>query len=44
MVMHLKIKFDFSAFLTRLIFAFSGLGLIDSRSVYTIRVGEMWLR
>jgi hypothetical protein len=38
--MHLKIEFDFSPSMTRLIFSFSGLGLIDSRLVYIIEVGE----
>jgi hypothetical protein len=38
-VMHQKIEFDFSSFLTRLIFSFSSLGLIESGSGYIIRVG-----
>jgi hypothetical protein len=38
--MHLKIEFDFSPALTRLIFSFSSLGLINSRLVYFIGVGE----
>jgi hypothetical protein len=38
--MHIKIKFDFSLFLTRLILSFSGLGLIVSGSVYIIEVEE----
>jgi hypothetical protein len=44
MVMHLKIKFDFSPFLMRLILSFFGLGLIESGSVYIIEVGRIWLR
>jgi hypothetical protein len=38
--MHLKIEFDFSPALTRLIFSFSSLGLINSRLVHFIGVGE----
>ena len=39
--MHLKIEFDFSPSLTWLIFSFSGLGLIDSRLVYTSELGSV---
>jgi hypothetical protein len=39
--MHLKIEFDLSLSLTRLIFYFSGLGLIESGSVHIIGLGNM---
>jgi hypothetical protein len=38
--MYIKIEFDFSLFLTRLILSFSGLGLIESGSLYIIEVEE----
>jgi len=40
----LEVGFDSSPSLSRLSLSFSGLGLIDSRSVYIIVVGEIWLR
>jgi hypothetical protein len=40
-VMHPKIEFDLSPSLTRLILSFSGLGLIESGSVYIIKIGHM---
>jgi hypothetical protein len=43
-VMHPRVEFDFSPSLTRLIFFFSGLGLIESGSVYINEVGGIWLR
>jgi hypothetical protein len=39
--MHLNIEFDFSSSLTRLIFSFSGVGLIVSGLVYIIGFGNM---
>jgi len=42
--MHLKIEFDFSPSLTRLILFFSGLGLIESGSAFIIGVTRVWLR
>jgi hypothetical protein len=38
--MHLKIEFDLSPPLRRLIFSFSGLGLIALGLVYIIGIGE----
>jgi hypothetical protein len=40
--MHLKIEFDLSPSLTRLILSFSGLGLIESGSVYMMWVKSLF--
>jgi hypothetical protein len=39
--MHRKIEFDFSSFLTRLIFSFSSLGLIESGQGISSELGHM---
>jgi hypothetical protein len=41
--MHLKIKFDFSFYLTRLFLSFSGLGLIDFGVSVYYRDWGIWL-
>jgi hypothetical protein len=39
---HLEIRIGSYPSLMTLMSSFSGLGLIESRSVYFIRVGEIW--